>query len=757
MEAPLNKKNLFQRYIIPYVILIFIIFMPQMYLFMRFSSSLEKSHREKWHELSARKGEQVDSKLEEIDNIMSQVLLDPDFRYAAFSENGNTGLLYQYSQSLPHYSSINESLIDLVIYLFENELFLKPGAFSLKPISFFQSLIDRDASQYPPWLRQVGEGSGRSRFLKAREFDVDAFGGTGEILTFIRDFPISTSSPKGFILSLISVRELLDDTIGDFLNNELNYIIYNDSGVLASTNTIGLEQIEYISRQDDYSSIEVNGTVYHIYNRNSRFPGLRYASLIPDSLLMKQIYQLRNLSIFLFGFFLLLGGFVSVLFALKTARPVGRIYSLLESHESREALLGKAGSFEEIFHSIESLIDNNSRLRINLKQHKQDLGKSFLSQLINGDMGDENRLKTYLDYIELPIGCGSYLLAIGKLSGFSMDLPGKEVVEELEQKKLVLKTILEEAFEKNLQIQNLHSDKILLLFHNQSSEGCSTIGGRLKGIAETLDRDLKVQVQFAVGPEFANLIDTHIYYRRVITIFNNPVPSEVPVFYLESSPPDSRFWSYDLETELQLIALIRMGDREKALALIATLKEENRGIGRKRNLVYLSELSGTIFKLAYQMLQGEELSSFETALYDIRQSEHISEYYSGLEEKISYLCEYTDSRKESHNTELRDSVFRYIEEHYADFDINLYKVSSQFNIAEKYLSRFFKDQAGSNFAGYIEDLRMKKAVLLMTDTTYSLSLISEKVGYSNHNTFYKAFKRKFSMSPGVYRDKIRQK
>jgi two-component system response regulator YesN len=77
----------------------------------------------------------------------------------------------------------------------------------------------------------------------------------------------------------------------------------------------------------------------------------------------------------------------------------------------------------------------------------------------------------------------------------------------------------------------------------------------------------------------------------------------------------------------------------------------------------------------------------------------------------------------------------------------LYSVALHFNLAEKYFSRFFKEQVGENFSCYLEKIRMRQAKVLLACKKKTIQEIAEQVGYQNTNTFYKAFKRIYGVSP----------
>ncbi|WP_420871950.1 helix-turn-helix transcriptional regulator [Cohnella rhizosphaerae] len=75
-------------------------------------------------------------------------------------------------------------------------------------------------------------------------------------------------------------------------------------------------------------------------------------------------------------------------------------------------------------------------------------------------------------------------------------------------------------------------------------------------------------------------------------------------------------------------------------------------------------------------------------------------------------------------------------------------------MTEKYASQLFKDLTGHSFSHYLETKRMERAVRLLRDQAVSVGDISRMCGYANPNTFYKAFKRCFGVSPTVYRQAL---
>ena len=86
-----------------------------------------------------------------------------------------------------------------------------------------------------------------------------------------------------------------------------------------------------------------------------------------------------------------------------------------------------------------------------------------------------------------------------------------------------------------------------------------------------------------------------------------------------------------------------------------------------------------------------------------------------------------------------------------DNNLSLAVLAERFNYSPAYLSIFFKEQMGTNFSAYVDVMRMEHSIHLLRETNLSITEISDRVGYNSSNSFCRAFKRIFDISPGQYR------
>jgi len=96
---------------------------------------------------------------------------------------------------------------------------------------------------------------------------------------------------------------------------------------------------------------------------------------------------------------------------------------------------------------------------------------------------------------------------------------------------------------------------------------------------------------------------------------------------------------------------------------------------------------------------------------------------------------------------------------YRDPAVNIDEVARRMKVNKTYLSRAVNHSTGKNFNIYINEYRIKEAVLLITKgfDKYSLEGLALEVGFNDRKTFYTAFKKITGLSPSSFRDNVRKK
>ena len=87
--------------------------------------------------------------------------------------------------------------------------------------------------------------------------------------------------------------------------------------------------------------------------------------------------------------------------------------------------------------------------------------------------------------------------------------------------------------------------------------------------------------------------------------------------------------------------------------------------------------------------------------------------------------------------------------------ISLEEVSSYVGMNRTYFCLFFKKHYGKGFADYLNDLRIERAVSLLSVHDKQIADIARECGFKTAQYFTRAFRRAKGMPPGEYRRKLK--
>ncbi|GIP00617.1 hypothetical protein J14TS5_57020 [Paenibacillus lautus] len=127
------------------------------------------------------------------------------------------------------------------------------------------------------------------------------------------------------------------------------------------------------------------------------------------------------------------------------------------------------------------------------------------------------------------------------------------------------------------------------------------------------------------------------------------------------------------------------------------------------------------------------------------------------EEIVAWLQGYIHEFLLSHNNWLagkKDNpvkqAIRFIEEKYMD-ECGLAKVAAHVHLNPSYFSNLFKKETGESVTGYIQNLRVQKAKILLKSTDMKIFEIAQAIGFNDSNYFTHMFNKVAGLSPKEYR------
>ncbi len=208
--------------------------------------------------------------------------------------------------------------------------------------------------------------------------------------------------------------------------------------------------------------------------------------------------------------------------------------------------------------------------------------------------------------------------------------------------------------------------------------------------------------------------------------------------------------------------MIEAGDGDQALAILKKPNEIDLVILDVRlptatGTEILSEIKGKYPGLRVIILTGHSSEDVAIEALKARADDYLSKPLNlkKTKEAIDNLLEAKEEEKNPGKSTIEAKVERV--KHFAERNcykkVSLNDAAALVALSPKYLSRIFKDAAGTGFNEYRLQIKIKEAKALLTTTRLNVDQISEKLGYQNTESFIRAFKKITHQTPSKYREK----
>ena len=96
-----------------------------------------------------------------------------------------------------------------------------------------------------------------------------------------------------------------------------------------------------------------------------------------------------------------------------------------------------------------------------------------------------------------------------------------------------------------------------------------------------------------------------------------------------------------------------------------------------------------------------------------------------------------------------EKMLNYLNMHFTEV-ISLQDLADQVHLSREVCCRLFKKMTGKTITGYLEEYRVNKSFSLVQSGQYSMTQITEMVGFRNPSRFASAFRKRFGCNPGEY-------
>lgn len=162
-------------------------------------------------------------------------------------------------------------------------------------------------------------------------------------------------------------------------------------------------------------------------------------------------------------------------------------------------------------------------------------------------------------------------------------------------------------------------------------------------------------------------------------------------------------------------------------------------------IYYYIEFKGQFAEEGALTLRGRfDRNLIEPIFLTLRSSENVFFRNAGMNEIFALLCGERAADSTAHK------IRRFINSNYSTA-LTLETIAREFGYTEDYITRLFKKEFGITPHKHLAGIRLEHALRLLNNTDLPIERVSEAVGYADFSSFWRAFKQKYSLSPGEIR------
>lgn len=420
----------------------------------------------------------------------------------------------------------------------------------------------------------------------------------------------------------------------------------------------------------------------------------------------------------------------------------------------------------EILIRVHASLDEEIEHKRNVNLLRESYQKSlpiirevFLNELVSGNINEERVIRERLKEYEIDIlGAFEWLTAV-------IDVEQRDThthtpfYKEEELIPISVRQMVAEQLSRycRFTIFNAYSGLALIA---AVDEGITVTGliDLLGDICKECRKILEITVTIGVGHKSGRLSELgNAYSSAVDALGYKAIVGIGNVIYINDVEPVSRGkLLLDSRDEAALVTAVKFGPKEKIEAAVDTivLKMGDAKVHIRQYQVYLLSVMNCLTRLAQQydlelkefIGQGQNL--YQEMMEGLRRPEELS----GL--IIQTGCRMNEAMNRERDNAAKQVIIeakKYIEEHYQEPELSVEMICGHLHMSPAYFSTIFKKETGQAYIAYLTELRLQKAVELLTETDDKTYIIAAKVGYQEQNYFSYVFKKRFGVSPTRFR------
>lgn len=494
--------------------------------------------------------------------------------------------------------------------------------------------------------------------------------------------------------------------------------------------------------------------------------GWRYVSVLPSGFLTANTQYNERIAQTVCLILLVIGVMVSIGAALCRFRPLGRLFTLAEM-AGDGAGQSEKNPYRYLENSMVTMLEQNREAQQRLRRQNRLVRTDLLIRLITGNLRSIAAMDDILFSNGISFVSDRFVVLVLRCENEQ----DPALNEDAAMARFVIGNIFEELFTQayNAFFFEYAGVNIGLINLNEQQ------GERLtESIRERYDQGNRViQQHFGMRIRCA-LSRVYVGHEGISRAYNQAM--EVAEYQQLVGDGADGFTSYDqiaaeeskgdgtfsVDAQIRFMQHVKTGHFEQAWEVMTREIEEARRrapFDLERARCFMFAVMNALLEAVNEIGENVEQDFFERVQPTQRllHCNSIGNMQQQMEAILNEASEYLRRKKKDRGDKIVQQVADYVSLQYMDVNINVSSIADEMGMSVSGLSRLFKKKTGQGLLDYIVQVRMEAAKRLLRETDLTLADIAERVGLINVNTLIRTFKRYTGLTPGKYKQEVRQK
>ncbi|GBF73435.1 AraC family transcriptional regulator [Paenibacillus sp. 598K] len=719
---------------------------------------------------------QVDDKLElmlkSIDKSTIKLLRSKEaihFFEAERQEGSYQEIAYRANSMLEDLVNSDDYISSIDMFSFVRQRFLS-GAVTVNDT---ESYADKQ------WIYPFESYEGFSDWLPTRRVPIDEvrFGSYHNVVTLVRTYPLlhSPGSRRGAVA--VNIKEdrlyaLIDDLGPSSMNTfivdrEGHVILDRDKSRLGRdvSETPYIRRILQSGAPEGHFGHAVNEVASAVFFAEVAYADWYIVRVVPDMQLNQPVIAIRNGLFVLVPILLVIAALLTIVISRWSLRPVqGFLHSIsrhVTAHHPQSGSAVPSYEFGYLERAVENMVSSSEQLHQQMNESKPILRWQLLTELLSNYRRSFTNVRAYMDMLGIK-------LYEHQLVAMAIEFDNKAEFDQPSDLRLyayALCNVAEELINaENLGVAVELEDgacAVIMSFRDpveaeQQLMRAVSVGDLIKNYVSD---NFKRTISIGIGLPVDDIQDIHLSYGQAIEALSyKMIMGQDAIIAYDDLPPQGITAYHRLFAATdQITGALRTGDAASMKALIAkwfdAIAAQNVPPPIIRHLVVQA-----LMKAANEL---DDLGVDREGLLARHNPYEMLDRYERLDELegligrilLDALERIRAKRGRRERNAVIDQVLEYIHDNYMRSDLSLNLLADQFGLSVSYISKQFKEQQECNFIDYLMEYRMEKARHLLQSSDAKIREVSERLGYTNVNSFVRIFKKSTGMTPTEFREK----